>query len=204
MFFMISANIEQSLISRVQREIAVELDQASLQSVTGGQTHRAYRLDYKAGAIFLKINDIAVKAVMQSEYQSLHLLAKTSVADLYPQPYFLIEVDDLVVMGTSFVSMVDVDKVSANACAKGLISHHQVTARRFGWQFNNFIGSTEQNNTYNDSWVDFYRDQRFLPQLALASKKGLDEELQKQIRVISDCLEQYLPAAVQPCLLHFR
>lgn len=199
---MSSVNFEQSLLMRIQQESGYELKQACLRPVRGGQTHQAYRLQTSSDSIFIKINSRINKTILQSEYQSLCLLAETSVAAMYPKPLFIIEFDELVVMGLPFWSMLEIDNTNAKNSAEGLIKHHQTTASRFGWSVNNFIGSTKQSNDFNDSWLDFYRQQRLLPQLRWASNKGLDVVLQKQISVIVDGLGDYLPASIKPCLLH--
>ncbi|NNF13510.1 MAG: phosphotransferase [Gemmatimonadetes bacterium] len=42
----------------------------------------------------------------------------------------------------------------------------------FGWERDNWIGSLPQGNAPTDSWPDFWRDRRILPQLQLARGNG--------------------------------
>jgi len=49
---------------------------------------------------------------------------------------------------------------------------HSQQAKSYGWHRDNTIGATPQYNQYNSSWVDFWHQQRLLPQLKMALKKG--------------------------------
>jgi len=49
---------------------------------------------------------------------------------------------------------------------------HQYQAKNFGWFRDNNIGTTVQANQQNLSWIDFWKNQRLLPQLELAKNKG--------------------------------
>ena len=42
--------------------------------------------------------------------------------------------------------------------------------KRFGFVSDNFIGARPQDNTACDSWVDFFRDRRLMPQLRAADR----------------------------------
>ena len=55
---------------------------------------------------------------------------------------------------------------------KKLAQMHQYQAEKFGWHRNNTIGATQQSNLQSESWVEFWQQQRLLPQLQLALKKG--------------------------------
>ena len=44
---------------------------------------------------------------------------------------------------------------------------HQKTNSFYGLDHDNFIGSLDQKNDFKNSWIDFFINQRILPQLAL-------------------------------------
>ena len=199
---MIQRQFEHDLLSAIQQKLGQDFQQAKLYAIAGGQTHQAFRLESNHAPLFLKLNSSDNKAVLESEYQSLCLLAETSVADLYPSPVFLLEVGDVVVMGMTFLAMADIDGLNARRSAHGLIKHHQVQAPYYGWSANNFIGVSPQSNDFSDSWLVFFRNQRLLPQLAMARCNGLDLALQEKTQTVADVLQNYLPTTVQPCLLH--
>jgi protein-ribulosamine 3-kinase len=80
---------------------------------------------------------------------------------------------------------------------------HRVNAPRFGWYRDNTIGSTPQRNTYEDSWVVFWREHRLGFQLQLAIGNGshgpLIAKLEQVLEGIPTLLAGHDP---QPALLH--
>jgi fructosamine-3-kinase len=78
--------------------------------------------------------------------------------------------------------------------------HRQGTAKQFGWERNNTIGSTPQINTWTADWATFFAEHRIGYQLRLAARKGMrfnggDRLLDK----IPDLLAGHHP---QPSLVH--
>ena len=61
----------------------------------------------------------------------------------------------------------------AAAAGRALAQLHRIGGEQFGWQRDNFIGSTPQLNAGDDSWPHFFAQQRLLPQLELAQRQGL-------------------------------
>ncbi|WP_410499767.1 fructosamine kinase family protein [Chitinibacter sp. S2-10] len=81
---------------------------------------------------------------------------------------------------------------------------HRITptgAPRFGWEIDNTIGCTKQSNRWHDSWVDFWREERLLPQFRLARQNGFDFGVAGEavLDKIPDFFRTYSP---QPSLLH--
>ena len=79
---------------------------------------------------------------------------------------------------------------------------HEVTASEYGFQEDNFIGTTPQLNAPASTWIEFYRDRRLGYQLGLLIKKGYGEGLISQIERLMDRLEKLLPEPDRPALLH--
>ena len=129
---MIQRQFEHDLLSAIQQKLGDDFQRAKLHAIAGGQTHQAFHLETEHASLFLKVNNSDNKAVLESEYQSLCLLAETPVADLYLSPVFLLEVGDVVVMGMTFLAMADIDGLNARRSAHGLIKHHQVQAPYYG------------------------------------------------------------------------
>ena len=72
----------------------------------------------------------------------------------------------------------------------------------FGGPHDNFIGHLPQSNTMESSWVTFYVEQRLLPQMQLACKKGLlnKETIPLMENLIEVC--NTIMGKVTPSLLH--
>ncbi|MBN8546059.1 MAG: fructosamine kinase family protein [Ignavibacteria bacterium] len=83
--------------------------------------------------------------------------------------------------------------------------HETVSDSGFGFHEDNFIGDSVQKNTpFMDSWVDFYRDKRLMPQFRIMSQNGYTDKL---LATKFDSLLKRLPEliddkSVKPSLLH--
>jgi protein-ribulosamine 3-kinase len=82
---------------------------------------------------------------------------------------------------------------------------HKNTGTRYGYFEDNFIGSTEQINIpQNDSWVEFYMENRLMYQFRLAEKNEYSsEELKSGMKFLEKNIEEILNGSNEPpTLLH--
>ncbi|MCU4156194.1 fructosamine kinase family protein [Carboxylicivirga sp. A043] len=81
---------------------------------------------------------------------------------------------------------------------------HLFTHSSYGFDEDNFIGSTPQVNKWMDNWADFYFTNRLLFQFKLAEKNGhSDNSFRKAFAVIEQNIETILKGSEEPpCLLH--
>jgi protein-ribulosamine 3-kinase len=89
------------------------------------------------------------------------------------------------------------------ALGSALAAMHRITAERFGWQRDNYIGTISQPNRWSESWPAFYAGQRIGHQLQLAGQNGAPAALLaaggKLQERVADWFDHYQP---QPSLLH--
>lgn len=110
--------------------------------------------------------------------------------------------------GTAFLVLewIDLRGTSAGSEAKlgeQLARQHRVTRDEFGWHRDNTIGSTPQTNRLTKDWVDFYRECRLQPQLALAKRNGAGADLIDGGHRLCEQLDRFFPGyAPTPSLLH--
>lgn len=89
------------------------------------------------------------------------------------------------------------------ALGRALALLHSARGEFFGWQRDNYIGTTPQLNRRASSWTDFWRDSRLGPQLELASRKGLGASLLGKAERLLDALPRLLSGHTpSACLLH--
>jgi protein-ribulosamine 3-kinase len=81
------------------------------------------------------------------------------------------------------------------ALGRMLAEAHRRPGPRFGWQRDNYIGPTPQQNAWSEAWAVFWRERRLQPQLALAGKNGFELRAEG----LDGLLEDHQP---QPSLLH--
>lgn len=82
---------------------------------------------------------------------------------------------------------------------------HKTKGSRFGYIEDNFIGSTEQINIpQNESWTEFYFENRLMYQFRLAEKNGYSSsELKAGIKYLEKNIENILSGSEEkPSLLH--
>jgi fructosamine-3-kinase len=168
------------------------------QPVRGGCINNGTRLKtHLGGSFFLKYNDFAPKDMFAREVEGLRAL---NVPDgpRVPEPF---------IHGQHFLLMEDLKPSQRNkeywgSLGRGLAIIHQHTYRLFGFEQNNFIGSTPQPNTWIEDGFDFFAEKRLLYQARLARKRGLlSSKVYTQIESISKKLPDLIPK--QPAsLLH--
>ena len=81
--------------------------------------------------------------------------------------------------------------------------HQHPTSSEFGFETDNYIGSTMQKNPNTKSWVDFFRDHRLGFQIKLAAKQGLaSSTLITKTEKLMSKLETYIDEPNRPSILH--
>ncbi len=88
------------------------------------------------------------------------------------------------------------------ALAQGLAELHQSEESRFGFESNNFIGLTEQRNSWSKNWPEFFIKRRLRFQAQLGEDKGWfreSEEFEAYLERVRLILSE---DEIQPSLLH--
>jgi fructosamine-3-kinase len=83
-----------------------------------------------------------------------------------------------------------------------LAALHRHNGTSFGLNYDNYMGSLEQSNTWSDTWVNFFREQRLERQVKLAVENGLlPKRWLKNLENLYTQLPSIFPEE-KPCLLH--
>lgn len=170
-------------------------------TLSGGSINRAYRVRSESGEqLFLKLNQEDSLSMFEAECDGLNELMGAGAIRV-PKP---------IATGSGaghawFVSEYIAFGRSGSEELFGLqmAELHRTTNRRFGWYRDNTIGSTVQQNSESDSWVEFYHQHRLKFQLKLASDNGFGSSLQSKGERLIDRLEQFFAGySPEPSLLH--
>jgi fructosamine-3-kinase len=78
--------------------------------------------------------------------------------------------------------------------------HYETRHGQFGWQHDNFIGSTIQPNHWSSNWTTFFSDQRIAWQLQLLSERSI--MLGNIEHITQVCHDALLHHHATPCLVH--
>ncbi len=165
--------------------------------VGGGCIHELFRIETKTGREFaVKIaKGQHANAMLSAELAGLSAIADTNsvrtprVDGIWQSPD-----GNSAVM---FLEWIEPGRRSIDfgeRLATALANLHQSPSfdGRFGFSANNFIGSSEQFNSWSDSWVEFWRDRRLLPQLNMAKSRGAGRELLDAGHRVADRLDRWL------------
>jgi fructosamine-3-kinase len=164
--------------------------------VGGGCINHGARLETASGrALFLKTNRSAPAEMFAREADGLKAL-RVADGPRLPEPF---------VWGESFLLMEYLAPAARRAdywpaFGRQLASLHSHVGERFGFDHDNFIGSTPQPNPWTDDGYTFFAQQRLLFQARLAHQRHL---LGKRELALAERLAQRLPelAPVQPASL---
>lgn len=184
-----------------QAGIAIEPGSARAQA--GGSINRALKLDSNRGPVFLKVNELAAAAMFNAEVDGLAALARTqalavpavlAVGAVSDTAFLLLEYLDLSAGKTD---------AAARQLGRGLALQHRAAQPAFGWDQDNWIGSSRQPNSPDSDWCRFFCEQRLEHQLNLAEENGFDGVVQRQgaalLQAVPGLLAGHRPP---PALLH--
>lgn len=177
--------------------------------VSGGSISRAYRLTTERGTYFFKWHRHAPRAFFAAEARGLERLGRAAKTVRIPRVFAW---DDPAEDGEGWILLEWIDsgnqglssERTAEKLGRGLAELHRSAAEAFGLEENNFIGILPQPNGWYNNWADFYRERRLVPQIRLASERGLLPGRRSRLfHRLCDRLEQWLDRPdLRPSLLH--
>jgi fructosamine-3-kinase len=171
----------------------------------GGDINHAAQLVTADGVYFVKWNEQSPPGMFTAEAQGLLLLRE---ADSLPVPG-VIAVCEAAEHTPAYLVLEWLEPggstpETARQLGEGLAALHRHVAPQHGLDHANFIGSLPQSNHPQDSWADFYAEQRLRPQMELARRQGrLPAHRERLLHKLIERLPDFLPAENPPAsLLH--
>ena len=184
---------------------------AQTDRLSGGDINKAYGLTLTTGQhIFMKANAKDNAAFFTAEAAGLQAIADTHTIGT---PRILCcGTDDGEDVGYSFLLLEYIQSAGRRSdywevLAQELAAMHSVpelvegALHQYGFPQNNFIGARPQNNTWSDSWITFFRDQRLAPQFRDADSYLTPADRTKITKLL-DNLDCFLVEPEHPSLLH--
>ena len=200
---------KQELESRLSNSIA------NIDSVSGGCINQAFRITLQDGREFFAKTNSSANALSGGMFdaEAAGLIALRSTGAFM--------VPDVVAVGcTQSESFLVLEWIESGRRSRDysqqlgrrLAALHQFDEWKtnsesskfnFGFDGDNFLGSTSQPNQWNDCWIEFWRQHRLGHQLQLASTQSfVDPRLLKLGENLLHRLEQILDAPESASLLH--
>lgn len=182
--------IPDSPRAELPAELRAELGVQAAARAAGGCIHECYRVTIQGAACFLKTNHPEQADAFAAEADGLVALRAAGMRA--PAPH-----STGIAGGRAYLLMEYLD-LGAPADFPGLgrmlAAGHRAQGPRFGWQRDNYIGTTPQPNAWADDWSEFWMERRLRPQIELARRNGYSIAFPG-----TSLLEDHRP---QPSLLH--
>lgn len=187
----------------LRKEADIEILPGPGRSVSGGCIHSARIFDRTdGGSVFVKSNRLDALAMFEAERDSLDALAKSQTIRV-PHSVAVGTIDDEAVFAMEGIEMRSrADEASQRRMGEGIAALHQAVSPngKFGFEGDNFIGATPQQNGWSDSWADFFTERRLRFQFQLAARNGRTfPDADKGLERIRTHLATL---AIEPVLLH--
>jgi len=159
----------QHLSNQISQQTQVDFQILSHQALSGGCINQAYKISDADRHYFLKLNDYKHGDMFKAEALSLNEINASNVIRA-PEVVCYGAFDSQTYLVMEYLTLTG--RVNSATLGHQLAAMHKITSAHFGWYMDNTIGSTPQYNQTTDNWVEFWRNQRLLPQLELAKHNG--------------------------------
>ncbi|ASG03634.1 fructosamine kinase family protein [Vibrio anguillarum] len=191
----------QTLIQQLSDTLMFEFNPVEKEKVSGGDISDCYMISDGEQRYFVKVNTRDFLAKFEIEGENLRSLRETST----------VQVPELVMIGTSknhafivlnYLPTKPLDNAT-NSYEFGvqLAKLHQWGEQKeYGFDVDNYIGSTLQPNPWDKKWGRFFAEQRIGWQLQLLREKGIELfNISELVDVVQSRLANHSP---RPSLLH--
>jgi len=175
----------------------------SIAPLSGGCIHHASRVELASGRTIVAKVASGAKQLFDEELRGLGTILATGAIPA-PEPIGVAELDGTSVLLMSYVKPAPATPRAWQRLGEDLAALHRAdSGKRYGFDADNFLGSTLQPNGWMDDWVEFNRVRRLGHQVALASSKGLlHASEQRELEKLMERLDEFLPRRPKPALLH--
>jgi protein-ribulosamine 3-kinase len=178
-----------------------EIKLKDVRPLGGGCINQAVLAVTSSGQFFIKWNVPELLAMFEAEAKGLDILAKAGEIRV-PEVYHYGYNDACAYLILEFVEQEAQAKNFWKNFGIALSMLHRHTKPRFGLDFNNYIGSLPQQNYLNESWIDFFIQNRLEAQLKIGLNKGsIDSETDQGLQQLYKKLPDLLPEE-KPSLVH--
>lgn len=198
-------SLQRRVAEVLSEQKGTEVRVLSTHGLGGGCINDARRIETTDGVYFLKSNPSPLPAMFPREAEGLSALAAVGAITV-PEPIHAHDGGDGVLpfLLTSWIEPGRrASGFSREFGRRFARLHKEGTGTRFGFEHDNYLGSTPQPNGWSDDWVEFFREKRLGYQLRLARRHGFGGDLQLLgERLLERLGELIAEPAEPPTLLH--
>ena len=190
------------LAAAISKALGREVVASSERRVSGGSINQCSGFETASGPVFVKHGAADSFPVFQAEAAGLAELANAHALRI-PNVLSVSSEGETAFLVLEWIDLKPANSRSEQLLGERLALQHRTTRDRFGWDRDNTIGSTPQSNRWCAEWIEFFREQRLLPQLEMAKKNGAGKDVIDQGHQLCERLpalfDSYRPV---PSLLH--
>lgn len=195
----------QSLAEKITATTSQPFILQHYSGVGGGCINTAYLIESDSQKYFVKFNAANKLSMFEAEAEGLVELAKANSIRV-PLPICTGTVGSHIGEQQSYIVMEYLTLNGSGSMAEfaeQLVAMHRNTQSLYGWQRNNTIGATNQDNTQSDNWQTFWNQRRLGYQLTLAKQNGASRGLlDKGERIQADLVSFFTDYQPEASLLH--
>ncbi|NME72595.1 fructosamine kinase family protein [Flammeovirga aprica] len=187
--------------SILQKELGGSVQLQEFSSISGGCINDVFKMDTNQGMYFLKVNQQMPIHFFEAEKEGLELLDQIS----------RFTIPNVIGLGTFqttqylLLEYIDSRRTSVNYWEElgvRLAELHKNSNDSFGGVNDNYIGKLPQSNQNKSNWLDFFIEERLLPQVNLGVKSGvIPQKYIESTNALRSLLKDYFPEE-KPALLH--
>ena len=198
--------LREALEGAVMAATRADWSLLSAAPVSGGCIHTALRLEGEdAGGPtrhFAKIADPGGAPMLVAEADGLDALRQAGALRV-PGVIAGGEDGEHAWLVLEWLDLAPLDPASGAKLGVALAAQHRLPQVRFGWEKDNFIGSSVQQNGWSEDWLAFWREKRIHAQLRLAMQRRYPSKMiDRGERLLADCAAFFRTHAPTPSLLH--
>lgn len=206
----IDSRLQEGIEAALSRHLDATVKIQRQRAVEGGCINSAVEIVLSSGDRFLvKTNRSAPEDFFQREAEGLRCIGETESIRV-PKPIMVgggsggegADCPPFLIL--EFIDAAPARKNFAETLGRGLAGLHRRRADRFGFDTDNYIGSSAQPNPRTESWVDFFAKSRLGFQLDLLRSRGFaTAELDAKVQTLIENLEKLIGGRdIEPSLLH--
>lgn len=128
-------------------------------NISGGCINYSYKIETNFDVFFLKYNPDPPRDFFKKEAMNLSIIMQSNTV---MTPKVLAYNNEFIVL--DFIEQNPIQGISFwEKFGESLADMHRVSNSYFGLDYNNYIGTYNQNNNKHQNWVDFYINERLTP-----------------------------------------
>lgn len=173
-----------------------------VQVALGGDTCRSFHLETRDRDLFVKITDDPQSRMFAEEARALQAIAESGSVTV-PHVLGHGSQGSFSWLALDWLDIQAGDDDSGALLGAQIASMHRSLHSQHGWVSDNFIGPSQQFNSFCEDWAYFFQRQRLMPQFQMLATRhlssGFAREIDALLERVPTILEQHCPA---PSLLH--